>query len=113
MVRHGLIRPSFVPPKEFRELRVVSRYRKSLVGAQTAERNRLLKALETGNIKLASVASDVFGVSGRLMLKAIIKGEQEPEAMAALAKGRLREKLKPLAAALRGTDGMRCAHHKG
>jgi hypothetical protein len=73
-----------------------------LVAAQTSERNRLLKVLETGNIKLSSVASNVFGVSGRLMLGAIIEGKLDPREMAELAKGRLRKKLEPLAAALRG-----------
>ena len=65
LLRHGLIRRSFVPPKPFRELRDLLRYRRKLVDSQTAERNRLLKLLETANIKLATVATDVFGVSGR------------------------------------------------
>ena len=64
---HGLLRSSFVPPKPIRELRDLTRYRRKLVESRSAERNRLLKLLETANIKLASVASDVFGVSGLLM----------------------------------------------
>jgi hypothetical protein len=69
---HGLLRPSFVPPKAIRELRDLTRYPRKLVQSQAAERNRLLKLLESANIKLASVATDVFGVSGRLMLRALI-----------------------------------------
>ena len=67
LVRHGLIAKSYVPPRPLRELRELLRYRRKLVESQVAERNRLLKLLETANIKLASVASDVFGVSGRAM----------------------------------------------
>src|SRR4030081_353556 len=78
LLRHGLLRSSFVPPKAIRELCDLTRYRRKLVESQSAERNRLLKLLETANIKLSSVASDVFGVSGRLMLKAWAKGEATP-----------------------------------
>ncbi|MGH7052903.1 MAG: IS110 family transposase, partial [Stellaceae bacterium] len=74
-VRHGLIAKSFVLPKPFRELRERMRYRRKLVESQAAERNRRLKLRETANIKLARGASDVFGVSGTLMLKALIAGE--------------------------------------
>src|SRR6202163_2946399 len=73
---HGLLRSSFVPPKPIRELRDLTRYRRKLVESRSAERNRLLKLLETANIKLASVASDVFGVSGRLMLQALAEGKR-------------------------------------
>ncbi len=99
---HGLLRSSFVPPKPIRELRDLTRYRRKLVESQTAERNRLLKLLETANIKLASVATDVFGVSGRLMLKALAKGETTPQQMAELAKRSLRSKIPPLELALEG-----------
>ena len=92
LVRHGLIAKSFVPPRPLRDLRELLRYRRKLVESQAAERNRLLKLLETANIKLASVASDVFGVSGRAMLRALIEGEASAEAMADLAKGQLRRK---------------------
>ena len=99
---HGLLRSSFVPPKPIRELRDLTRYRRKLVESQTAERNRLLKLLETANIKLASVATDVFGVSGRLMLKALAKGETTPQQMAELAKRSLRSKIPQLELALEG-----------
>ena len=102
LVRHGLIAKSFVPPPPLRELRELLRYRRKLVESQSAERNRLLKLLETANVKLASVASDVFGVSGRAMLKALVEGGASPEAMAALAKGRLRRKSDDLVLALEG-----------
>src|SRR6202022_2902751 len=99
---HGLLRPSFVPPKPIRELRDLTRYRRKLVESQAAERNRLLKLLETANIKLSSVATDVFGVSGRARLKALILGTASSEEMAALAKGRLRRKHADLVLALDG-----------
>jgi transposase len=99
---HGLLRSSFVPPQPIRELRELTRYRRKLVESQSAERNRLLKLLETANIKLSSVASDVFGVSGRLMLKALAKGEATPQAMAELAKRSLRSKIPQLELALEG-----------
>ncbi len=99
---HGLLRSSFVPPKPIRELRDLTRYRRKLVEARTAERNRLLKVLEGANIKLASVATDVFGVSGRLMLRALMEGIATPEEMAELAKGQLRHKIAQLEPALEG-----------
>jgi len=99
---HGLLRPSFVPPKPIRELRDLTRYRRKLVESQAAERNRLLKLLETANIKLSSVATDVFGVSGRLMLRALIEGKASPQEMAELAKRRLRSKIPELELALEG-----------
>jgi transposase len=85
-----------------RELRELLRYRRKLIEAQAAERNRLLRLLETANIKLASVMSDVFGVSGRAMLKALIAGSAAPEEMAALARGPLRRKRAALIDALTG-----------
>ena len=103
LLRHGLIRKSFVPPKPLRELRELLRYRSKLVHSRTGERNRLLSVLETANIKLASVASDVFGVSGRRMLDALVEGNVSPAQMAALAKGRLRAKLGELQLALEGS----------
>ena len=102
LVRHGLIAKSFVPPAPLRELRELLRYRRKLIEAQAAERNRLLRLLETANIKLASVMSDVFGVSGRAMLKALIAGSAAPEEMAALARGQLRRKRAALIEALTG-----------
>jgi transposase len=102
LVRHGLVAKSFVPPKPLRELRELLRYRRKLVESQAAERNRLLTLLETANVKLASVASDVFGVSGRAMHKALILGTVTAEEMAALAKGQLRRKDADLVLALDG-----------
>jgi transposase len=99
---HGLLRSSFVPPKPIRELRDLTRYRRKLVESQAAERNRLLKVLETANIKLASVATDVFGVSGRLMLRALVEGKATPQEMAELAKRKLRQKIPELELALEG-----------
>jgi transposase len=103
LLRHGLIRKSFVPGKPFRDLRDLLRYRRGVVEAASTERNRLLKLLETANIKLACVATDVFGVSGRRMLRALLKGDSTPEEMAQLAKGRLRHKRESLELALRGS----------
>lgn len=102
LARHGLIAKSFVPPKPLRQLRDLLRYRRKLVESRTAERNRLLKLLETANIKLASVVTDVFGVSGRLMLHALIEGHATPAEMAALARGVLRKKVRDLEQALEG-----------
>ena len=99
---HGLLRSSFVPPKPIRELRDLTRYRRKLVESQAAERNRLLKLLETANIKLASVATDVFGMSGRLILRALVEGKATPQEMAELAKGKLRKKIPELEPALEG-----------
>ncbi|MGH8567673.1 MAG: IS110 family transposase [Gammaproteobacteria bacterium] len=102
LARHGLIAKSFVPPKPLRQLRDLLRYRRKLMESRTAERNRLLRLLETANIKLASVMTDVFGVSGRLMLQALIEGAATPTDMAALARGVLRKKVRDLEQALEG-----------
>src|SRR5499427_5074746 len=102
LVRHGLIAKSFVPPRPLRELRDLLRYRRKLIESQAAERNRLLRLLETANIKLASVASDVFGVSGRAMLEAMLEGNASVKEMAGLAKGQLRRKRDDLVLALEG-----------
>src|SRR5215471_12030575 len=99
---HGLLRSSFVPPQPIRELRDLTRYRRKLVESRSAERNRLLKVLETANIKLASVATDVFGTSGRLMLRALIEGKATSQEMADLAKKKLRSKIPQLELALEG-----------
>lgn len=102
LTRHGLIARSYVPPRPLRELRELLRYRRKLVESRTAERNRLLKLLETANIKLASVASNVFGVSGLLMLRALIESPGDPQQLAELAKGQLRRKHDELVLALEG-----------
>ena len=109
LVRHGLIAKSFVPSRRCGSCASSSRYRRKLVEGQAAERNRLLKLLETANIKLASVASDVFGVSGRAMLRALIAGETSAVAMADLARGPLRRKRADLILAL---DGRLEEHHR-
>jgi transposase len=107
LLRHGLLKKSFVPPKQIRELRDLVRYRRKLVEARSSERNRLLKLLESANVKISSVISDVFGASGMLMLRALLTGEASPGEMAELAKGALRKKLAELELALEG----RIEHH--
>jgi transposase len=102
LVRHGLIAKSFVPPRDIRVLRDLVRYRRKVVESRTSERNRLLKLLETANIKLSSVATDVFGASGMAMLRALLEGTATPREMAQLAKGRLRNKIDDLELALEG-----------
>ncbi len=102
LLEHGLLRSSFVPPEPIRELRDLTRYRKKLIQQRAAEANRIQKLLEDANIKLASVATDVLGASGRAMLEALIAGEQDGARLAALAKGTLRKKEKRLAGALTG-----------
>jgi transposase len=96
----GLLRASFVPPKPIRELRDLTRYRKTLIRDRASEANRLHKVLEDAGVKLSSVASNVLGVSGRLMLEALCQGTNDPEVLAELARGRLRSKLPALRRAL-------------
>lgn len=108
LVEHGLVRPSFVPPKPIRELRNLTRYRKAQIEERTRESQRLDKVLQDAGIKLSSVASDVLGVSGRAMLRALVEGSHDPEALAELARGALRKKIPALREALRGRFG---AHH--
>jgi transposase len=103
LLRHGLIAPSFVPERPLRALRDLMRFRRALVEARTNGRNRLLKVLEIANIKLANVASDVFGVSGMAMLEALVAGTKTTAEIANLAKGRLRKKLTQLELALQGS----------
>jgi transposase len=97
-----MIRPSFVPPPAVRRLRDVTRYRIDLVGARTAEKQRVEKLLEDAQIKLSVVASDIFGISGRQMMAALIGGQTNPKALAQLARGRLRAKLEALEEAFTG-----------
>ncbi len=99
---HGLVRASFIPPAPIRELRELTRYRKALIQARSTERNRVQKLLESANIKLGTVVSDVFGTSGQAMLRALIAGERDPERLAALARGSLRRKIDQLVPALTG-----------
>jgi transposase len=102
VLEHGLLRGSFVPPVPIRELRDLTRYRKTVIQERTRHANRLHKILEDAGIKLAVVASDVLGVSGRAMLTALVHGTTDPEILADLARGRLRAKLPALRQALAG-----------
>ena len=102
VAERGMIRPSFVPPVEIRRLRDVTRYRIDLVGVRTAEKQRVEKLLEDAQIKLSVVASDIFGVSGRAMMAALVAGQTNPKALAELARGRMRAKLTVLEEAFTG-----------
>jgi transposase len=102
LMQHGLVQASFVPDAPIRVLRDLTRYRTSLIEERTREANRIQKVLEDANIKLAAVASDVLGLSGRAMLAAIVAGEDDPERLARLALGRLRKKHAALVEALTG-----------
>jgi transposase len=102
LLQHGLLRPSFVPERPVRELRDLTRQRAQLTAERAAAANRVQKVLEDANIKLASVATDVLGVSGRAMLAELIEGQDDPEVLAQQARGRLRAKIPQLQEALRG-----------
>ncbi len=109
LLAHGLLKGSFIPPQPIRELRDLTRYRKSLIDERVREINRLHKLLQAANIKLSSVASDVMGMSGRRMLEALLEGKTDPEVLADLAKGKLRKKLPELRKALHGRFS---THHR-
>jgi len=102
LLRHGLLKASFIPPLEIRELRELTRYRQTLVREQASVANRVQRTIESGNIKLGQVATDVLGVSGRGMLRALAEGESDTEKMAKLARGRLTGKRDELRRALSG-----------
>jgi transposase len=102
LLRHGLLKASFVPDRCLRELRELTRYRTAVVRERAAEQNRVHKTLEGANLKLAAVATDLMGVSARQMLAALCAGQNDTEAIAQLAKGRLREKIPLLEQALEG-----------
>jgi transposase len=103
LVEHGLVRPSFVPPRPIRELRELTRYRKTQIQERTREVQRLDKVLQdAGTRALQRGHTDIIGVSGRAMLEALVAGTHDPEVLAALAKGRLRTKLPALREALAG-----------
>ena len=102
LLRHGLLKASFIPPLEIRELRELTRYRQSLVREQTALSNRIQKLIESGNLKLGQVASDALGVSGRQMLRALAAGETDAVKMAGLARRRMKRKVPELQRALEG-----------
>jgi transposase len=108
LVEHGLVRPSFVPPKEIRELRNLTRYRKAQIEERTREVQRLDKVLQDAGIKLSCVATRVLGVSGRAMLDALMEGITDAEVLAELARGKLRSKLPALRDAL---EGRFSSHH--
>lgn len=97
-----MLRPSFVPPAPIRHLRDLTRYRVDLIGTRTAEKNRVEKLLEDACIKLSAVASDIFGVSGREMMAALIAGEREPKVLAQLARSVMRNKITELEEAFTG-----------
>jgi transposase len=102
LLEYGLLRGSFVPPAPIRELRDLTRYRKSLIQERAREANRVHKLLEDAGIKLATVARDVLGTSGRAMLEALVQGTSDPAVLAELARGRMRAKLPALRQALAG-----------
>src|SRR5918994_2434722 len=108
LVEHGLVRASFVPPRPIRRLRDLTRYRAALTAERTREKQRMEKLLEDAGIKLSVFVSDVFGVSGRAMLSALVAGERDPEVLAAYARGRMRPKIPMLVQALIGSFD---AHH--
>ncbi len=109
LLQHGLLKPSFVPRPEQRQWRDLTRHRVQLVAQTSQVANRIQKVLEDANIKLASVASDVLGKSGRAMLKALIDGQSDPKVLAAEARGRLRSKIEPLREAM---EGRVTGHHR-
>src|SRR5438046_10012351 len=100
LVEHGLVRPSFVPPRPQRELRDLTRYRKAQIEERSREVQRLDKVLQDAGVKLTSVASKTLGVSVRLMLEALVAGTHDPAVLAELARGKLRAKLPALRDAL-------------
>ncbi len=108
LVEHGLVRPSFVPPKPIRELRNLTRYRKAQIEERIREAQRLDKILQDAGVKLSSVATDILGVSGRAMLTALVEGTRDPGVLSELARGKLRAKIPALKEALSGRFG---AHH--
>jgi transposase len=105
LLRHGLLRPSFVPARDQRELRELTRYRMSLVDERSAEVNRLQKTLEGANIKAAGIATDIMGKSGREMLDLLVAGQTDPAVLAQCARGRMKEKIPQLERALAGSFG--------
>jgi transposase len=105
LLKHGLVRASFVPDRSLRELRELVRHRRSLIRQRAHIVNRIQKVLEGANIKLSAVASDVVGASGRAMLEALVGGVEDPSQLASLAKGRLRQKRAELEEALQGLMG--------
>jgi transposase len=102
LLRHGMVRPSFIPPQAIRDLRDLTRRRRQLIGDATSERNRVQKVLEEANVKLGSVLSDVLGVSGQLMLEKLLEGETDTAAIAELAQKNARRKIAEIRQSLEG-----------
>lgn len=102
LVRHGLVKASYIPNREQRELREITRYRQEMIEERARELNRIQAVLEGCNIKLGSVITDISGKSGMAILKAIISGETDPVVLSDLAKGRARDKLEEIRRALHG-----------
>jgi transposase len=109
LLRSGLVRGSFIPPKPVRELRDLTRYKRKLIQSITSEKQRVEKILEDANIKLSSIASNTFGASGKRIIEELMKGELKAEEMAELSKGRLRKRKEELKEALVGNVE---DHHK-
>ncbi len=109
LLRHGMIRPSYIPPRVIRDLRDFTRRRKQMIELAAEERNRVQKILEDANVKIGDVLSDVFGMSGQRMLEALVKGEASSAEIAQLARGQARKKIGELTGALEGHQ-MRASH---
>ena len=110
LFRHGMVRTSFIPPRAIRELRDLTRRRAQLIHMATSEKNRIQKVLEDANVKLGSVLSNVFGVSGQDMLEALLEGQADPQQIAGLARHRAKRKTPELIAAVEGAQ--MSAHHR-
>lgn len=108
LLRHAMIRPSFIPPRAVRELRDLTRRRKKILGHGTAEKNRIQKVLEDANVKLGNVLSDVFGTSGQLMLEALLEGKKTVPEIAALAQRRAKNRIPEI---IRSLDGHQMSDH--
>jgi transposase len=110
LLRHGLVHPSFIPPRDIRELRDLTRRRRTLMQAGASERNRIQKILEDANVKLGNVLTNVFGMSGQAMLEALLEAKLNAEQMAELAQGRLRPKIPQIVEVLE--DHSMSDHHR-
>jgi transposase len=102
LARHGLVQPSFIPPPDIRELRDLTRRRRTLMREGASERNRVQKTLEDANVKIGNVLTDIFGMSGQAMLEALLENKMNAEQMADLAQGRLRPKIPQIVEVLKG-----------
>lgn len=110
LLRHAMITPSFIPPRWQRELRDLTRRRRKVIQAATSEKNRIEKTLEDANVKLSSVLADIFGVSGQLMLEALLKGQADPIQIAQFAKRAAKKKIPQIIAAL--AEHQMSDHHR-